>query len=306
MKIAGLPKLFYSNLNDNNTNSVPRICSNNHVSFSGSDFNSKELSTDVVHISKKSIAIKKLLKNKEDIIEMRSNGLSQESIAQKYGVTRANVAEFLETYLPDVQSDNIVFRNAFKNYISANSEVERNNAFETVDILLQKIAADEAKRQNAQIYEDCLQDLRLKFFEAVKQGQEKVRIIYTAMLQKLKNTIAVNSTDSKNICSSYKSDIDTRQSNDEKIVDFEHQDLLKYLIDNSGLTERERLIAFSLLFEGKTIGEIGDQLLLTPNRIKQILDHVATKMNTEYYKISSNVYLTERLNNITKIMNADF
>lgn len=293
MKIVGVPAVFLGRMKDTkDTEIVSRKNINTHVSFSGSKYKSPNATTDVVQFSQKSRAINKLLKNKDYIAELRRNGVSQEEIARRFNVRRFEVAEFLELYLPDVQRDDTVFRNAVKNYLSANSEVERNQAFEEVDKVLQQVAANKTQTQNGVIYKDCLQDLRLKFLESVKQIQGKYRIIYTQILQDLKNS---DNSILENDYVPYEQNRDTRQSDDENIANFEHNDLLKYLMDNSGLTERELYITLSVL-NGVSLEQIGDLLGLTSLRVKRILDRASEKMNKEYTKISSDEYLNRQLN----------
>ena len=299
MKIVGVPAVFLGRMKDTkDTEIVSRKNINTHVSFSGSKYKSPNATSDVVQFSQKSRAINKLLKNKDYIAELRRNGVSQEEIARRFNVRRFEVAEFLEIYLPDVQRDDAVFRNAVKNYLSANSEVERNQAFEEVDKVLQKVAANKTQTQNGVIYKDCLQDLRLKFLESVKQTQGKYRIIYTQILQDLKNS---DNSILENDYVPYEQNRDTRQSDDENIANFEHNDLLKYLIDNSGLTERERVIILSVL-NGVSLEQVGDNLGLTSLRVKQILDRVSEKMNKEYTKISSDEYLNRQFNLASEMM----
>lgn len=299
MKLVGVPAVFLGRMKDTkDTEIVSRKNINTHVSFSGSKYKSPNATTDVVQFSQKSRAINKLLKNKDYIAELRRNGVSQEEIARRFNVRRFEVAEFLEIYLPDVQRDDAVFRNAVKNYLSANSEVERNQAFEEVDKVLQKVAANKTQTQNGVIYKDCLQDLRLKFLESVKQTQGKYRIIYTQILQDLKNS---DNSILENDYVPYEQNRDTRQSDDENIANFEHNDVLKYLMDNSGLTERELYITLSVL-NGVSLEQIGDLLGLTSLRVKRILDRASEKMNKEYTKISSDEYLNIQLNLASEMM----
>ena len=299
MKIVGVPAVFLGRMKDTkDTEIVSRKNINTHVSFSGSKYKSPNATTDVIQFSQKSRAINKLLKNKDYIAELRRNGFSQEEIARRFNVRRFEVAEFLELYLPDVQRDDAVFRNAVKNYLSANSEVEKNQAFEEVDKVLQQVAANKTQTQNGVIYKDCLQDLRLKFLESVKQTKGKSRILYTQILQDLKNS---DNSILENNCVPYEQNRDTRQSDDENIANFEHNDLLKYLMDNSGLTERERVITLSVL-NGVSLEQVGDNLGLTSVRVKQILVRVSEKMNKEYTKISSDEYLNRQLNLASEMM----
>ena len=299
MKIVGMPAVFLGRMKDTkDTEIVSRKNTNTHVSFSGSKYKSPNATTDVVQFSQKSKAINKLLKNKDYIAELRRNGVSQEEIARRFNVRRFELAEFLEIYLPDVQRDDAVFRNAVKKYLSANSEVERNQAFEEVDKVLQQVAANKTQTQNGVIYKDCLQDLRLKFLESVKQTQGKCRIVYTQILQDLKNS---DNSILENDYVPYEQNRDTRQSDDENIANFEHNDLLKYLMDNSGLTERELVITLSVL-NGASLEQVGDNLGLTSLRVKRILDRVSEKMNKVYTKISSDEYLNRQLNLASEIM----
>ena len=294
MKLVGMPAVFLGRMKDTkDTEIVSRKNINTHVSFSGSKYKSPNATTDVVQFSQKSRAINKLLKNKDYIAELRRNGVSQEEIARRFNVRRFEVAEFLEIYLPDVQRDDAVFRNAVKNYLSANSEVERNQAFEEVDKVLQKVAANKTQTQNGVIYKDCLQDLRLKFLESVKQTQGKYRIIYTQILQDLKNS---DNSILENDYVPYEQNRDTRQSDDENIANFEHNDVLKYLMDNSGLNTRQRYIIYSYLIAGKSLKEIGNLLGRTDENIRHNLNKAEEKMNKEYTKISSDEYLNRQLN----------
>ena len=297
MKIVDVPAVFFGIMKDTkDTEIVSRKNINTHVSFSGSKYKSPNATTDVVQFSQKSTAMNKLLKNKDYIAELRRNGASQEEIARRFNVSRFEVADFLEKYLPDVQRDDVVFRNAVKNYLSANSEVERNQAFEEVDKVLQQLAANKTQTQNGVIYEDCLQDLRLKFLESVKPIPGKDRIIYTQILQDLKNS---DNSILENDYVPYEQNRDTRQSDDENIAKFEHNDLLKYLMNTSGLTCRELDITLSVL-NGVSLEQVGDNYCLTSLRVKQILDLASEKMNKKYTKILSDEYLNGRLKLLLK------
>ena len=86
------------------------------------------------------------------------------------------------------------------------------------------------------------------------------------------------------------------KNRDENIANFEHNDVLKYLMDNSGLNTRQRYIIYSYLIAGKSLKEIGNLLGRTDENIRQNLNKAEEKMNKEYTKISSDEYLNRQLN----------
>ena len=233
------------------------------------------------------------MQNKEEIASMRQAGMSQDAVAQRFGVKRFELAAFLEKFLPNISSDETIFRNSTKSFLSATNEKERTKAFEEVDKILQKIAAQKAETQGEISYQDCLQDLRLKFLEIMAKKQSKDRIVYTEILQELKK--GEKSVPNKDLLQAVL-ETEPMQDMDTRTKIFENINFLAYMMDNSSLNERERTIVFSYLAEGKSLDEIGMMLGLNKERIRVILNGITEKMKAHYKMVSSNEYLHKRAN----------
>lgn len=84
---------------------------------------------------------------------------------------------------------------------------------------------------------------------------------------------------------------------------FELRDMLKYLSDNSKLSENERRAVVSLLRDGKTINEIASDMGVHSETIRYYLKNAGQKMNQKYSQISSPDYISDRVKYAQKVVN---
>ena len=251
---------------------------------------------DTVELSTKAnSSVDNLLDKLPQISAMRESGMTQDKIAEIFGVNRCAIQILLKKYLPNISTDSIKFRKATQQFLSAVSQEEKNKAFESVDKILQKIAKEKTKSNSNYAYDDCLQDLRLQFLEIVEANKGKPKIIYEQILQALKTegkqipnpiTKVGLSELEKNESAIATSDIRTQQ--------FEADDFCYQLIRQSELSDRQSTMARSNIIEDKSINEIAERYCLTTFRVKDCLKEIFEILRLKQKEVTSNNYLHKR------------
>ena len=250
---------------------------------------------DTVELSTKTNSVDSLLDKLPQISAMRESGMTQDKIAESLGVNRVTVQTFLKKYLPNISTDSIKFRQATQKFMSAVSEEEKNKAFEYIDKILQKIAKEKTKLNSNYTYDDCLQDLRLQFLEIAEKNKGKSRIVYEQILQALK-TEKTQTPDTF-----MKVDLSKLEKHEEAIAtsdlptrQFEFDDFYSQLIRQSELSERQSMMAHSIIMENKSINEIAERFCLTPTRVKECLKEIFEILQLKQKEVTSNNYLHKR------------
>lgn len=133
-------------------------------------------------------------------------------------------------------------------------------------------------------YDDCLQDLRLNFVNVTNKNAKNPNLKISKFLYEFKqNALKPTVAPEKPIriqLSELEKDGSPIAKTDLGIKEFENNDYKFEQIQNSGLSDRERVIANSLT-KNKTLEEIGDSLWLTKERVRQIIvDKIVPKMET--------------------------
>ena len=85
---------------------------------------------------------------------------------------------------------------------------------------------------------------------------------------------------------------------------FELRDMLKYLSDNSELSDSEKKAIVSFLRDGKTVKEIASEMGVHPETIRQRLKNAGQKMNQKYSQVSSPDYISGRAKSAQTVVNA--
>lgn len=262
------------------------------------------LRADTVELSSKISVVDSLLEKLPQISAMRESGMTQDKIAECLGVNRGRIQIFLKKYLPDVSTESIKFREAAKQFLSAGSEREQNKAFEAVDEVLQKIAKERAKSNKSYAYEDCLQDLRLKFIELAETRKNKPRVLYEQFLQELKAEpekvpdklvkVSLRKLDEGAVATS---DLRTRM--------LEANDFCDGLINQSDLSDRQNLMAHLHLIDDKSVKDLSERFSLSPYRVKGCLREIFKAIKPGYEKavISSDEYLQHRTESAQNVLN---
>lgn len=229
-------------------------------------------------------AFPRLHENINEIATMRKAGVTQNEIAERFGVVRTTVQRFLRTHLAGVIPENKEFLNAVKTYFSAKTLEEKNIAFQAVDPFLQKMAKEKFKMQKNCSYDDCLQDLRLNFVNVINKNKENPNFKISQFLYEFKrNAFKPTVSPEKPIriqLSELEKDGSPIAEMDLGINAFEENDYKSKQILNSGLSDRERMIVNSLTSKNKSVDEIGTILGLAKIYIEMILFRIDSKLGS--------------------------
>lgn len=229
-------------------------------------------------------AFPRLHENINEIATMRKAGVTQNEIAERFGVVRTTVQRFLRTHLAGVIPENKEFLNAVKTYFSAKTLEEKNIAFQAVDPFLQKMAKEKFKMQKNCSYDDCLQDLRLNFVNVTNKNKENPNFKISQFLYEFKrNAFKPTVSPEKPIriqLSELEKDGSPIVEMDLGINAFEENDYKSKQILNSGLSDRERMIVNSLTSKNKSVDEIGTILGLAKIYIEMIIFRIDSKLGS--------------------------
>lgn len=229
-------------------------------------------------------AFPRLHENINEIAIMRKAGVTQNEIAERFGVVRTTVQRFLRTHLAGVIPENKEFLNAVKTYFSAKTLEEKNIAFQAVDPFLQKMAKEKFKMQKNCSYDDCLQDLRLNFVNVTNKNKENPNFKISQFLYEFKrNAFKPTVSPEKPIriqLSELEKDGSPIAEMDLGINAFEENDYKSKQILNSCLSDRERMIVNSLTSKNKSVDEIGTILGLAKIYIEMIIFRIDSKLGS--------------------------
>lgn len=229
-------------------------------------------------------AFPRLHENINEIATMRKAGVTQNEIAERFGVVRTTVQRFLKTHLAGVIPENKEFLNAVKTYFSAKTQEEKNIAFQAVDPFLQKMAKEKFKMQKNCSYDDCLQDLRLNFVNVTNKNKENPNFKISQFLYEFKrNAFKPTVSPEKPIriqLSELEKDGSPIAEMDLGINAFEENDYKSKQILNSCLSDRERMIVNSLTSKNKSVDEIGTILGLAKIYIERIIFRIDSKLGS--------------------------
>lgn len=229
-------------------------------------------------------AFPRLHENINEIATMRKAGVTQNEIAERFGVVRTTVQRFLRTHLAGVIPENKEFLNAVKTYFSAKTLEEKNIAFQAVDPFLQKMAKEKFKMQKNCSYDDCLQDLRLNFVNVTNKNKENPNFKISQFLYEFKrNAFKPTVSPEKPIriqLNELEKDGSPIAEMDLGINAFEENDYKSKQILNSGLSDRERMIVNSLTSKNKSVDEIGTILGLAKVYIEMIIFRIDSKLGS--------------------------
>ena len=210
--------------------------------------------------------------------ELVSKGLSLNEIAEELGVKVGKVRWDLSKYniISDVQKE---FR-MLKGYFTATTKEDKAKAFEEIDKYLGQIAKEELKLKKGSSYEDCLQDVRLRFFEIVDKSKQNGVSFPYSILRIMRNERPPIQQEIKSVGLS-KADL---RAADRGIKSFEAKDYDDYLWKYAYRHIREREV-YSLeqyLREDKTIKEIAEHFCFTPSRMKDIIEDALPRLQEQF------------------------
>lgn len=228
----------------------------------------------------------------ETLQELVDKGLTMDKIASERSVPFGKVRYNLKKY--NMMTENQIKYKALKDYYYAKTNREKDIAFNFVDKYLEKIAQKkfETKKGISYSYEDCLQDIRLKFLEQIDKYQKKgnrntQRILnFTSKNNKIKKQVPTVSLNEIEDISDKIITLDT------KIENFEAENFYNRIWEyaHAHLSKLEINVLEQYFKEGKNSSEIAASIGRSPRQTNAFLNRIIAKL-----RIKINI---GRLNNI--------
>ena len=264
----------------------------------------KQLSTDVVEVSQKTLQKAKTPIEAARLQELASKGLSLNKMASELGVSMNSVRFHLEKHniVTDAQKE---FR-ILKEYFTASTKEEKAKAFAEIDKCLEQIAKEELPLRKGSSYEDCLQDVRLRFFELAEQSQKDGLSFSKTVLQKVRESRPAIKKEIQTVSLETSTMGKADRAVDSYYTEyFEFKDYFKQLLkSDSGISERERTLLQAYIEEGKSMADLASSTGLLKESIRQILKNRALpKLKHQHDKASSLEYLHKRSESAAKYIN---
>ena len=263
------------------------------VNIEGLRYMPQQLTTDVVEVTQKAVQQTSASINPAKLQELAGKGLSLNQIATELGVTQSTVRNALK--VNNIITDSQQGFRIIKNYFSAATREDKAKALAEIDKYLEQIAKEEVKLHKGSSYEDCLQDVRLRFFELIDKranGQHVPRDIFKMVRETAqkseKKEIKTVSLDS--LSKNAKPDIQDPKSGIDMVED---NDFRQYYVKNLEQVLRVREVEFIKrhYIGNESYEQLSEVFCFTPKRIKAIIDkakpraiELYEKLKTDYYK----------------------
>lgn len=208
---------------------------------------------------------------REKLQELANKGLSLQEMAAEMKIKVGRLRLHLDKH-------NIAtgFQEEFrvlKEYFSATTRESKAKAFEKVDKYLQEIAKERLSSNGGISYEDCLQDVRLSFFELEKKSHEAGTDFPRTILTSVRTQETPNMNQIKTVgLEDVKETNPAIVSSDIQTISFESDDYLKRMKEHLRPFFRNRNYQITLkhVEDGETMKELAKQYSLSSKMIEYI------------------------------------
>lgn len=217
---------------------------------------------------------------KKELQELANRKLSVAQIAEKLGINYGQARHRLERY--GIKNPELEELKTLRNYFSATTLNDKNEAFVAVDKYLEQIAKENYKKSYAIPYQDFLQDIRLNFAELADKRENNINNNRRNLFEKIRE---MDFDKKYMVLKKLPEDLYKTSETDVLIKEFEDSNFLDFRIKNSNLIERDQLIINTFTKLNKNLDEIAEIFSLTPERIRQIILIATEKINN-----SKNIY----------------
>ncbi len=245
----------------------------------------QNLHSDIVQISANKTPN---LINESTLQELVNKNLTLQEISDTLNVSMSTIRFYLKKYNITRFSEEIT---ALKKYFKTKDPKEKAEAFKIIDKSLKKIAQKEAQTQTDIPFEDCLQNVRLRFLELMGKKDKDKSISVYKILEKVENSAPTPQPKIEKI--GLKEIANEIGITDSRTARFETIDRANFLIKNSNLSNKAQEIIEHYLIKETPIDEISDTYGLTRQRILQILENGLAKVKK--YNYTKNNHFSETL-----------
>lgn len=221
----------------------------------------QQLPTDIVEISPQISA----RVSQETLQNLVNKNLTLQEISDTLSIPISTIRHYLRKYNISRFPEEIT---ALKKYFSTTDPKEKAKAYEVIDKHLQKMAEKEAKVRK-EPFEDCLQDIRIRFLEhASRKGKDRSVSVYR-ILDLVEESAPAPATPIEKV--SLKSITNKMETTDKTTDMFEESNLTTYLLNNSNLSSQEKAVMILDMKKETPINEISKTFYLSTARINQII-----------------------------------
>ncbi len=217
---------------------------------------------------------------KKELQELANRKLSVAQIAEELGINYGQARHRLERY--GIKNPELEELKTLRNYFSATTLNDKNEAFVAVDKYLEQIAKENYKKSYAIPYQDFLQDIRLNFAELADKRENNINNNRRNLFEKIRE---MDFDKKYMVLKKLPEDLYKTSETDVLIKEFEDSNFLDFRIKNSNLIERDQLIINTFTKLNKNLDEIAEIFSLTSERIRQIILIATEKINN-----SKNIY----------------
>jgi AraC-like DNA-binding protein len=217
---------------------------------------------------------------KKELQELANRKLSVAQIAEELGINYGQARHRLERY--GIKNPELEELKTLRNYFSATTLNDKNEAFVAVDKYLEQIAKENYKKSYAISYQDFLQDIRLNFAELADKRENNINNNRRNLFEKIRE---MDFDKKYMVLKKLPEDLYKTSETDVLIKAFEDSNFLDFRIKNLNLIERDQLIINTFTKLNKNLDEIAEIFSLTSERIRQIILIATEKINN-----SKNIY----------------
>lgn len=228
-----------------------------------------KLEKDVVQISQQT----QTKVSQERLQGLVDKNLTLQEMADELNISMSMVRIYLGKYKIKRFPEEI---QALKKYFSTTDEKEKAKAYEIIDKKLQKIAKKESSQRTDITFDDCLQDVRLRFFEYAQKRETDHNISAYKIMNLVENSTPHPTPKIKKV--GLEEVPDNMGVTDKTTEMFEDKDLVKHLLKHTKLKPREREILNEYMVEELPLEEIGTRHFILPNRTKEIMKNALAKI----------------------------
>ena len=212
-------------------------------------------------------------------------------MAQELNVSVSNVRHHLKKY--NMANSELIELRTIRRYFSATTPEEKAKAFVDIDKYLEQIAKEKYELNKTTTFEDCLQDVRLNFFELAEKRENGNKNFARNLFNELRNSKQdkLEELDIVNL----ELAADKIDDGESLLQKFENNDFKNYLI-NSLQNPQEKFIIQNWVNEDKSFKKIAETSDLTPAKIRDIFIKGVEKIKRRHSLITSDKYLKFRAN----------
>ena len=233
----------------------------------------QRLSTDVVEIPQQiSTQV-----SQETLQNLVNKNLTLQEISANLNVPISTIRHYLRKYNISRFSEEIT---ALKKYFSTKDPKEKAKAYDVIDKHLQKMAEKEAEIRK-EPFEDCLQDIRLRFIELANKKKGTPEISVFNIFKKIENSAPEAEAKIEKV--KLKTITNKIGISDYATNTFEDANLANYLLDNSNLSAKTRAILILKMKKDISNKELAKASNTGIERIRQMIRIAISQIKKQHF-----------------------